>query len=61
MGRYNRLLRVTVDKRLTRWPHIVQVRKKAFQRLGVLGCLLNKRSGLSIRNGVLLYKQLVRQ
>jgi hypothetical protein len=26
----------------------------------VLGSLLNRRSGLSIRNGVLLYKQLVR-
>jgi len=36
-----------------------QVRKKAAQRLGVLGALLN-RSGLSIRNGVSLYKQLLR-
>jgi hypothetical protein len=26
----------------------------------VLGCLLKRRSGLSIRNGVLLYKQLIR-
>jgi hypothetical protein len=31
--------------------------KKAAQRLGVLG-LLNRRNGLSVRNGVLLYKQL---
>jgi hypothetical protein len=38
---------------------IDQVRKKAAQRLGVQGPLLH-RSGLSIRNGVLLYKQLVR-
>ena len=37
-----------------------QVRKKAAQRLGVLGPLLNRRSSLSIRNGVLLYKQLLR-
>jgi hypothetical protein len=27
---------------------------------GVLGLLLNRRSGLSIRNGVLLYKPLIR-
>jgi hypothetical protein len=33
---------------------------KAAQRLGVLGPLLNRRSGLSIKNGVLLYKQLIR-
>jgi hypothetical protein len=38
--------------------HIDQRRKKA-QRLGVLGPLLNRRNGLSIRNGVLLYKQLI--
>jgi hypothetical protein len=33
--------------------------KKAAQRLGVLGPLLNRRNGLSVRNGVLLYKQLI--
>jgi hypothetical protein len=44
-------LGVILDTRLT---------KKAAQRLGVLGPLLHRRSGLSIRNGVLLYKQLVR-
>jgi hypothetical protein len=38
----------------------MQGRKKASQRLGVLVYLLNRRSGLSIRNGVLLYKQLIR-
>jgi hypothetical protein len=31
---------------------------KAAQRTGTLGPLLNRRNGLSIRNGVLLYKQL---
>jgi hypothetical protein len=36
------------------------VRKRAAQRLGMLGPLLNRRSGLSVRNGVLLYKQLIR-
>ena len=40
--------------------HIVQVRKKAAKRLHLLGSLLHRRSGLSIRNGILLYKQLMR-
>ena len=53
-----RYLGVTLDKRLTWSPHIDQVRRTA-QRMGLLGPLLN-RSDLSIRNGVLLYKQLVR-
>jgi hypothetical protein len=53
-------LGVTLDSRLTWRPHIVQVRKKASQRLGVLGSLLKRRRGLSIRSGVLLYKQLIR-
>ena len=39
-------------------PHIVQVKKKAAQRLVLLSSL-NSRSGLSITNGVLLYKQLI--
>jgi hypothetical protein len=56
----NRYLAVTLDKRLTWSKPIDQVRKKTAQRLEMLGPLLNKRSGLSIRNGVLLYKQLIR-
>jgi hypothetical protein len=52
-----RYLGVTLDSRLIWRSHIVQVGKKASQRLGVLGCFLNRRSGVSIRNGVLLYKQ----
>jgi hypothetical protein len=55
-----RYLGVTLDSRLTWRPHIGQVRKQASERLCVLGSLLNTRSGLSIRNGVLLYKQVVR-
>jgi hypothetical protein len=39
--------------------HINQVRKKAVQREGVLGSFLYRRTGLSIRNGVLLHKQLM--
>jgi hypothetical protein len=53
-------LGVILDSCLTWQPYIVQVRKKASQRLCVLGCLINRRSGLSIRNRVLLYKQLIR-
>jgi hypothetical protein len=52
-------LGVTLHSRLTWRRHIVQVRKKTSQRLGVLGSLLN-RSALSTRNGVLLCKQLIR-
>jgi hypothetical protein len=55
-----RYLGVTLDSRLTWQTHIVQVRKKPPIDWGMLGSLLNRRSGLSIRNGVLLYKQLIR-
>jgi hypothetical protein len=39
-------------------PHIDQVRKKTAQRMGMLGSFWNRKSDLSVRNGVLLYKQL---
>jgi hypothetical protein len=55
-----RYLGVTLDTQLTWSAHVNQVGKKAAQRLGVLGPLLNRRSGLFVRNGVLLYKQLIR-
>jgi len=55
-----RYLGVTLDKGLTLSPHIDQVRKKTAQRMGMLGPFLNSKSDLSIRNGVLLYKQLIR-
>ena len=53
-------LEVTLDKRLTWPPHIDQVRKKTSQRIGMLGPILNRKSDLSVRNGVQLYKQLIR-
>jgi hypothetical protein len=54
-----RYLGVTLDTQLTWSAHVNQVGKKAVQRLSVLGPLLNRRSGLSVRNGVLLYKHLI--
>ena len=53
-------LGVTLDTRLSWSPHIDQVRKKTAQRMGMLDALLNKRSDISIRNGVLLHTQLIR-
>jgi len=38
-------------------PHLKVLRA---QRMGMLGPLLNRKSDLSVRNGVLLYKQLIR-
>jgi hypothetical protein len=55
-----RYLGVTLDTRLTWSAHVNQARKRTAQRLGMLGPLLNRRSGLSVGNGVLLYKQLIR-
>ena len=54
-----RYLAVTLEKRLTWSPHIEQVSRRTAQRMGLLGSVLN-RSDLSIRNGVLLYKQFIR-
>jgi hypothetical protein len=53
-----RYLGVALDTQLTWSAHVNQVGKKA-HRLGVLGPLLNRRTGLSVRNGELLYKQLI--
>jgi len=55
-----RYLGVTLDRRLIWLPHIDQVRKRAAQRKGMQGSLLNRKSDLSVRNGVLLDKQLIR-
>jgi hypothetical protein len=48
-----------LEKVLTWSPHIDQVRKKTAQRMDMLGPLLNSKSDLSIRKGVLLYKQFI--
>ena len=55
-----RYLGIILDTRLTWSPHIIQVRKRTAQRMGMLGSLLDRKSDLSVRNGVLLYKQLIR-
>jgi hypothetical protein len=55
-----RNLGVTLDTRLSWLPHIDQVRKKTAQIMGMLDPLLSRRSDIYIRNGVLLYKQLIR-
>jgi len=60
MGRQNLLSGVTLDTRHTWSPHIDQVRKRTAQRMGRLCPLLNRKSDLSVRNGVLLYKQIIR-
>ena len=56
-----RYLGVTLDRRLTLSTQIDQVRKKTEQRMGMLDTLLNKKSDLSVRNGVLLHKQPIRR
>ena len=53
-----RYLGVTLDLRFTWSIHIDQIKKK-LHRLGVLGTLINSRNDLTIRNSVLLYKQLI--
>jgi hypothetical protein len=60
MVRYNSLSGLTIDTRLTWSLHIDLVRKRTAQRMGMLGPLLNSKSDLSVRMGVLLYTQLIR-
>jgi hypothetical protein len=50
-------LGVILDKRLTWSLYVDQVMENAYKMRGVLGSLVDRRSGLSIRNGVLLYRQ----
>jgi hypothetical protein len=52
-------LGVTLDTRRT-WSELVkQMGKKATKRLNVLGPLLTRKSVLSVRRGVLIYRQLI--
>jgi hypothetical protein len=52
-----RYLGVTLDTRRLTWSaHVNQKGRKAAQKLGTLSPLLNRRSGLPIRKGVLLYR-----
>ncbi|CAG2057602.1 unnamed protein product [Timema podura] len=53
-------LGLTLDTKLTWRLHCTERLTKAKQRLGILGPLLNRRSALSTRNGLTLYKQLLR-
>jgi len=55
-----RYLGLILDTRLTWSPHIDQVMKRTAQRMGMLGPLLNRKSDLSVRNGVLLDKRFIR-
>jgi hypothetical protein len=55
-----RYLGVTLDKRIIWSPHIDQVRKKTSHRMGMQDPFRKKKSDPSFRNGVLLYKQLIR-
>ena len=51
---------LAIKRGLTWKPHIDKFKQKASQKLGIQSPLLNRRSSLSIGNGVLLYKQLIR-
>jgi hypothetical protein len=55
-----RYLGVTLGTRFTWSPHIDQVRKRTAQKMGMLVCVPNRKSDLSVRNGFLLYKHLIR-
>jgi hypothetical protein len=57
MGRHYLLSGVTVDKRLTSSPQSIRSEKTAQD--GYVGSLLNRKSDLSVRNGGLLYRQLI--
>jgi hypothetical protein len=54
-----RYLGVTLDKRINWSPHIAHVSQGTAHRMGLLCPFLSRRSELSVRNGVLLYKQLI--
>jgi hypothetical protein len=53
-------VKVTLDTRLNWSAHIDQFRKSTAHMMGMMGPLLNRKIDLFVRNGVLLYKQLIR-
>jgi len=60
VGRHYSLSWSDPNTRLNWSPHIHQVRKQTALRMGKLGPLLNRKSDLSVTNGVPLYRQLIR-
>jgi len=50
-----RYLELTIDKRVAWSTHIHEVRKNISQTMNILGCLQNRKCGLSVRNWVLIY------
>jgi hypothetical protein len=52
-----RYLGLTLDTHHMWLPHIDQVRKRAAQNMVKLGPFLKRKSDLSVKNGVMLYKQ----
>ena len=59
MSRKSQISWSHLDKTDTWASYIGQVRRRAPQRLGVIGPLLNKPSGLSIRKGLTLHTQFI--
>jgi len=59
MGRHYSLSGGNPRQGLTLLPHIDKVRKKTAQRMGMLGPFLKGKSDLYVRNGFLLYNQLI--
>jgi hypothetical protein len=53
-------LGVTLDKRLTWWPHLSTKLQQAYQRLGMLFPILNRKSSLQKNLSLLIYKQVLR-
>ncbi|KAL4084539.1 hypothetical protein QTP88_027487 [Uroleucon formosanum] len=53
-------LGVTLDKRLTWWPHLSSKIQQAYQRLSRLFPILNRKSTLEKKCSLLIYKQILR-
>jgi len=53
-------LGVILDKKLNWWPHISAKLQQAYQRLGVLYPILNRKSTISKKCSLIIYKQVLR-